>query len=118
MSLLATLSAIALTSTEFVRGEERTPTKHASRPDLVTQGGNATFANYSAGGAGVATDFASGLTGAYIRHGITDHAILQRRCCGWYRQTRIDLVFQPLAIARNGSEVKGQMLRLEQIIAH
>ena len=31
---------------------------------------------------------------------------------------RIDLVFQPLAIARNGSEVKGQMLRLEQIIAH
>lgn len=31
---------------------------------------------------------------------------------------RIDLVFQPLAIARSGSEVKGQMLRLEQIIAH
>ena len=65
MRLLAMLSAIALTSTEFVRGEVRTPTKHTSRPDLVTQGSNATFANYSAGGAGVATDFASGVSGAY-----------------------------------------------------
>lgn len=31
---------------------------------------------------------------------------------------RIELVFQPFAIAGSGSEVKGQMLRLEQIIAH
>ena len=75
MRLLAMLSAIARTSTEFVRCEVRTPTKHASRPDLVTQDSNATFANYSPSGAGVATDFAGGLTGAYIRHGITDHAI-------------------------------------------
>ena len=31
---------------------------------------------------------------------------------------RIDLVLQPFAIARSGSEVKGQMLRLEQITVH
>ena len=31
---------------------------------------------------------------------------------------RIDLVFQPLAIAGGGSEIKGQMLRMEQIITH
>ena len=75
MRLLAMLSAIALIPAEFVRGEVRTLTKHASRPDLVTQGSNATFANYIPGGARVATDFAGGITGAEVRHGITDHAI-------------------------------------------
>ena len=64
MRLLAIRSAIALTSTEFVQGEVRTPTKHASRPGLVTRGSNATVANYSPGGARVATDFASRITGA------------------------------------------------------
>ena len=63
MRLLAMLSAIALRPAEFLWGEVRTPTKHASSPDLVTQGSNATFANYSPGGARVATDFASGITG-------------------------------------------------------
>ena len=44
----------------------RYETKHASKPDLVTQGSNATFANHSPGGARVVTDFASGLTGAEV----------------------------------------------------
>lgn len=63
MRLPAMLSAIALRPAEFVRGEVRTPTKHASRPDIVTQ---RSFANYSPGGARVATDFASGTTGAEV----------------------------------------------------
>lgn len=67
MGLLAMLSAIALTSAEFVRGEVRTPTKHASSSDLVTQGCYATFANYSPACARVATDFASGITGAEVQ---------------------------------------------------
>ena len=75
MRLLAMLSAIALTSAEFVRGEVRTPTKHASRPDLVTQGSNATLANHSPGGAQVVTDFASDLTDAEVRHGIANNDI-------------------------------------------
>ena len=66
MRLPAMLSAIALRPAEFVRGEVRTPTKHASRPDIVTQGSYATFANYSLGDARVATDFASGTTGAEV----------------------------------------------------
>ncbi len=112
MRLLAMLSVIARTSAEFVRGEIRALAKHASRPDLVTQGSNATFANYNPGGAGVATDFASGLTGAFIRHGITDHAIHFSDVVADGIGRPIDLVFQPFAIVRSGSEVKGQMLRL------
>jgi hypothetical protein len=46
----------------------------------------------------------------------SSNGIMPAWSVGRDRADRIDLVFQPFAIVGGGSEVKGQMLRMEQII--
>ena len=63
---------------------------------------NTAFANYNAGAARVTSDFISGITGAYIRHGITDSQIN-------FRDAAAESVGNAI-----GNEIVGGLIRKEE----